>query len=183
MPTIFTSRSRVLAREMSMAFPKSLRFSTSLLSVKKRALKYWAKSLIFPSQVDSPVMSVPLMTWMSGVNLLCGTISFGDSNRILSPAMQSMMSFLLTNITLSARWEKTVLVNSIGWSLERIISIASGVKKSFLFAAADRISSLMTPAWESGVYWLLLLSDKRCFPGLPSRFSCCLYTPQSVSNP
>ena len=70
--------------------------------------------MILPSQVDSPVMSVPFITWMSGVNLLWGTISRGDSNRILSPAMQSMMSCLLTNIMLSDRWEKTVFVNSMG---------------------------------------------------------------------
>ena len=137
------SLSSVFAREMSIALPKSLRFSISLLSVKYLLLKYWAKSLTLPSQVDSPVMSVPLTMWMSGVNLLWGLISFSDWKRILSPAMQSMMSCLFTNIMFFERCENTVLVNPIGSLFERIISIASGEKKIFLLAAADRISSFM----------------------------------------
>ena len=54
-----------------------------------------------------------------------------------------MMSCLFTNIMFFARCENTVLVNPMGSLLERIISMASGEKKIFLFAAADRISSFM----------------------------------------
>ena len=54
------------------------------------------------------------MTWMSEVNLLRGTISFGDSKMTLSPAMQSRTSCLLTNMTFLDRLEKTVFVNSMG---------------------------------------------------------------------
>ena len=136
---------------MSIALPKSLRFSMSLLRVKYLLLKYWAKSLTFPSQVDSPVMSVPFTTWISGVNLLWGLISFSDWKSILSPAMQSMMSCLFTNIMFLERCENTVLVNPIGSLLESIISIASGEKKIFLLAAADRISSFMNDLMHSPV--------------------------------
>ena len=89
-------------------------------------------------------MSVPFMTVRSEVNLFFGLTSLGAWNRVLSPAMQSMMSCLFTNIMFDERWANTVLVNAIGSLFERIISMASGEKKIFLFAAADRISSFMS---------------------------------------
>ena len=90
--------------------------------------------------------SVPLTTWRSEVNLFCGLTSFWDSNMTLSPAMQSIMSFLLTKTASLARCANTVLVKAIGSLLESIISMASGESSILLLAASDRISVLMVSA-------------------------------------